>query len=146
MPLARLPFWDTRLLHDFLLTRNAMPFEWSTNDCCTFAADAIKSFTDVDIASDFRGKYSDMVSAFRAIKDVTGGATVADAAAHCAQKYGLKELPSPLLAQRGDLVLVEDSGQLVAGIVHLNGRHVVVVGENGLKRQSIRNVRRAWRV
>lgn len=146
MALTRNEHWATRGFHQFLLGRSKEPFIWGTNDCCTFTADAIQSITGVDIASDFRGKYTDKVSAFRAIKQITGGSTVSDAAAYCAAKHGLVELQYPLMAQRGDLVIVEEAGELIAGVVHLNGRHVVLVGEEGLKRQSIRNVKRAWRV
>lgn len=144
--LSRLPQWDTTYLHQFLLDSANKPFEWGTFDCALFAADAIKSFTGVDLASDFRNKYHDHISAVRTIKELTGGTTIADAAAHCAQKYGLIQLASPLLAQRGDLVLVQNGNQLVAGIIHLNGRHAVIVGEHGLQRESIRNVKRAWRI
>jgi hypothetical protein len=145
MALTRKQNWDTKHLHDFLLERASAPFQWQANDCCTFVADAIKSFTDVDVAVDFRGQYHDKVSAFKAIRTITGGTEVADAAAYCAVKFELSELEHPLMAQRGDLVVVENGGELIAGIVHLNGRHVVVVSEAGLLRVSIRSVKRAWR-
>lgn len=146
MPLTRTDHWATREFHDFLMSRHKMPFAWGTNDCCMFVADAIKSFTGVDIADDFRDRYTDAASAFQTIKSVTGGTTVADAAAHCASKHGLQELSSPLLAQRGDLVLVQEGSELIAGIVHLSGRHIAVVGEEGLKRKPITEAKRAWRV
>jgi hypothetical protein len=146
MALTRKQNWDTKHFHDFLLERASAPFQWQDNDCCTFVADAIKSFTGVDIAADFRGVYSDQIGAFKAIRTITGGTGVVDAAAYCAVKFGLSELEHPLMAQRGDLVVVENGSELIAGIVHLNGRHVVVVSEAGLLRVSIRNIRRAWRV
>lgn len=146
MALTRIPNWATQSLNTFLLQRASVPFEWGKNDCCMFAADAVKAMTGVDIAIDFRGKYTDQASAMQAIKTIANGTTVADAAAYCAVKAGLTELEHPLMAQRGDLVIVQDTMGLIAGIVHLNGRHVVVVGEEGLKRQPITNVKRAWRV
>lgn len=107
-------------------------------------------FAGVDIAADFRGQYSDELSARKAIKRITGGTTVADAAAWCAAKYGLAELEHPLCAQRGDLVVIRQAGvsadQLIAGIVHLTGTHVVSVSESGAVRVPITNVVRAWRV
>lgn len=146
MALTRVQHWATRAFHTFLLESKDKEFAWGSWDCCMFVADAIQAITGVDIADDFRGKYSDQASAMQVIKTVTGGSTVADAAAYCAVKHGLSELQSPLMAQRGDLVIVKDAVGLVAGVVHLNGRHVVVVGEGGLKRQPITNVTRAWRV
>jgi hypothetical protein len=147
MPLVRKQHWETRDYHAFLRERQKSLFKWGENDCCLFAADAIESQTGVDIASDFRGKYSDKASAFALIKSVTGGTTVADAAAYCAQKHGLAELQHPLMAQRGDLCVFKNvDGELIAGVVHLNGRHLVSVGEQGRIAVSITNIIRAWRV
>lgn len=146
MPLTRQQHWATRGFHNFLLDRATTPFQWGENDCCMFAADAVKAITGQDIAGDFRGKYTDQASAFHAISTITGGRTVADATAYCAAKAGLTELLQPLMAQRGDLVLMQNGQELIAGIVHLNGRHVVSVGESGLIRQPITSVKRAWRV
>jgi hypothetical protein len=146
MPLTRTDHWATRELHDFLLERAAQPFAWGTNDCCLFAADAIHAFTGTDLAGDFRGKYTDEASAMALCQSVTGTATIEAAAVHCAQQHALVEYQHPLMAKRGDLVLVLESGRLISAIVHLNGRHAVTVGEDGLKRLLITAVRRAWAV
>lgn len=146
MPLTRTPHWDTRGYHQFLLTNHRSPFVWGQHDCCTFAANAIQSFTNVDIATDFRGKYTDEASAFALIKTITGGTTVADALAYCANKHDLIEHPHALQAKRGDLVAINNVGTLIAGLVHLNGRHVVTVNENGLVRLPITAVVRSWGV
>jgi len=102
--------------------------------------------TGVDIAADFRGKYTNEASALALIKQLAGGSTVADAAAWCAAKHGLVEREYPLMAQRGDLVVLEDSGRLIAGLIHLSGRHIVAAGETGLKRILITAAKRAWKV
>ena len=144
MGLIRKQNWeDDGDFHGFLMARAKMPFVWGGNDCALFAADAIESITGTDIAADFRGKYTDETGAFAAIKSVCDGTTVADAAAYCAGKFELMELKHPLMAKRGDLVVMEDSGRLIAGVVHLNG-HLVSVGEDGLKVLPITAVRRAW--
>lgn len=146
MPLTRTDHWATRELHNFLLARAAEPFAWGKNDCSLFAADAIQSFTGVDLASDFRGKYTDEASAMALVQKVTGTATIEAAAVHCAQQHSLVEYQYPLMAKRGDLVLVLESGRLISAIVHLNGRHAVTVGEDGLKRLLITQVKRAWAI
>jgi hypothetical protein len=158
MTLTRQPHWATRGLHAFLLARARAPFVWGANDCALFAADAIEAMTGVDIAADFRGKYHDEASALALIHSITGGSTVADAAAYCAAQHGLVEwtqpdpgtpgsrLPAPLLARRGDLVVLPDAGRIIAGVVHLNGRDVAVVGEAGLKRLPSAGITRAWHV
>jgi hypothetical protein len=144
--MTRTQQWDTREFHQFLLATAKLPFFWGENDCCLFAANAIQSFTDVDLASDFRGKYTDEASAFALIASVTGGNTAGDAAAWCAAKYGLTPCTTPLMARRGDLVVIQDSTREIAGVVHLNGRQVVSVGEDGLKVMPITAVKRAWHV
>lgn len=145
-PSRRSLFWDTRELAHFLRGRATAPFAWGTNDCCMFPADAIKSFAGIDLAADFRGKYHDEASAMALIKSVTGGSTVADAAAWCAKQHGLVEWTHPLMAKRGDLAVISNGGNLIAGIVHLDGRHVVTVAESGLVVLRILNVQRAWAV
>jgi hypothetical protein len=145
MPIKRQKHWATRAYHKFLVDRANTPFAWGTNDCALFAADGVKATTGIDIADDFRGKYTDEESAFALIKKLTGGSTVADAAAYCAKKHGLTELKHLLMAKRGDLVVFEaPTGALVAGLVHLNGRHIIAVGEGGAYRFSISKVLRAW--
>jgi hypothetical protein len=145
MSIPRHKFWDTRAFHKFLVQRTKTPFAWGTNDCALFAADGVRAITGVDIAADFRGKYTDEASALQAIKTVCGGSTIADAAAYCAAKHGLIEWAKPLFAKRGDLVVVRNGdGRVIAGLVHLNGRHVVSVGERGLVWLPVTNIIRSW--
>lgn len=132
-------------LNEFLQQRESVPFAWGTNDCATFSADAIEVMTGIDIARDFRGKYSTETGALRAIQKIAGGTTLGDAAAYCANKCGMAERAFPLQAKRGDLVLVKNGdGNEIAGIVALNGRHVLSPGDAGLVRFSIMNVTRSW--
>jgi hypothetical protein len=141
--------WATRHFHAFLKSRAHTPFVWGKTDCALFVADGIEAMTGIDIASDFRGKYSDEVGSLGAVNAVTGiEGGVADAAAWCAAKHGLVEWAHPLCAQRGDLDVYEDpeTKQLISGLVHLSGRHVVAQGPVGLKRISISQIRRAWHV
>jgi len=138
--------WDTQHFDDFLLARETMEFAWGTNDCALFAADAVEAITGVDIAEDFRGKYTTEKKAFALIAKLTKGTTVADAASYCAAKHELVEYEYPLMAKRGDLVVVEDDSRLIAGVVHLSGRHVVAVGEGGLKRVPLTAIKKAWTI
>lgn len=144
MTLQRKPHWETRAFHDFLLARAATPFAWGSNDCALFAADAVLAITGQDIAAEFRGRYADEDGALAAIREIAGGATVEDAAEWCARNCGMREWISPLLAQRGDLVCVDNGGTVIAGVVHLNGRHVVTMAQDGLVRLPITATRRAW--
>jgi hypothetical protein len=151
VPLARTSAnWQQHEFHDFLEARAMAPFVWGSNDCALFAADAIKSFTGVDLAADVRDKYTDEASALTVLKSFANGTSIADAIAACAVKAGLEELAHPLMAQRGDLIVmkqqVEGLASLIAGVVHLNGREGVTVGEGGLVTLPLSSVVRAWRV
>ena len=151
MPLQRTPHWATREFSAHLKAHAEDPFVWGENDCCLFPANAILAFTGTDLAADFRGKYHDQAGALAAIETIACGKTVADAAAWCAAKHGLEELTHPLLAQRGDLVVLQQPfvhsfGALIAGVVHLNGCEAVTVGEGGLVRLPLSAVVRGWRV
>jgi hypothetical protein len=139
LTLKRVKHWETRALHLFLIERSRAPFVWGVNDCATFAADGIKAVTGV-----FRGKYHDEAGALATIAAVCNGSSVADAAAYCAEKHGLGEWPRPLFARRGDLVVFHNGSNLIAGLVHLSGRHLVTVGPSGLYRYPITAIARAW--
>lgn len=151
--LKRCHTWMTRELHHYLTDAANQPFVWGTHDCCLFAANAIQAMTGVDIADDFRGKYTDQASAFTLIHSVTGGSTVEDAATYCANKHGLLEwtrangTPLPLMAKRGDLVVASnDAGEVIAGIVDLSGRYVAAVNETGYAQLPLSSIKRAWHV
>ena len=138
--------WRTREYHEFLLDSVRLPFIWGVRDCALFAASGIEAVTGVDIAEDFRGKYTDEASAFALIKTLTGGTTVEDATVYCTTKHGLVEWEHPLMAQRGDLVVLEESGRIIAGLVHLNGRQIACQGAVGMHLVPITQLKRAWHV
>lgn len=146
MPLVRYEHWAERHFHKFLVDSANTPFKWGVNDCATFAANAIQSFTGTDIASDFRGKYTTKIGAAKAIKTITGGMTTEDAVVYAANKNGLVERKYPLTAQRGDLVLLDNAGELIAGVVHLSGRSVTSVTDKGTLNLPVTTVKRSWAV
>lgn len=147
MPLKRVEHWDTRAFHNFAKSNRATPFKWGEWDCCLAAASFVQAITGIDIGQNFRGKYTDEASAMATIASVTGGKTIEDALEWVAKKYGLPERIHPLMAQRGDLVLVKNNdGNLIAGVVHLTGRHVLTVGPKGAAMLSIMQIQRAWKI
>lgn len=54
------------------------------------------------------------------------------------------------MAKRGDIVIIENNGNLIAAVVHLNGREAITVSESGLVRLPLStpagksNIVRAW--
>jgi hypothetical protein len=62
------------------------------------------------------------------------------------KEYGFDVLISPLYGQRGDAVLCPNGGEQFFGILDLNGRDVLSVGEHGVRRVPISIGCRAWRI
>jgi hypothetical protein len=145
MALKRINHWD-KALHDFVDSRAGKPFAWGSNDCALFVCDAVQALTETDIASEFRDKYTTQLGAVKLIREVTGSTTVEDVAAHVTQQFEMKELPSVLFAQRGDVVLFDGEEGPALGIVYLDGRNAVFVGEGGLHKIAVSKCRRAWRL
>jgi hypothetical protein len=136
-------------LDALLFERREWPFAWGSHDCALFACDAILAMTGVDLAADFRGKYSSEATAAEAMQAFCGkqGATIEDVAEKVCAQHGLEELEHPLLARRGDVVIFDsDRWGATLGIVALDGRHVVGAGTFGLERVPITKIERAWRV
>jgi hypothetical protein len=68
-----------------------------------------------------------------------------------AAKHSIPEI-KPQYAQRGDVVPLDNPTastglhRQALGIVHLNGRHVLVTGPDSLHVLRLAHVRRAWRI
>ncbi len=144
MALTRKHGWDTEHLHSFLAARLPQPYRWGSNDCCLFAADAVEALTGVDVAAEFRGRYTTKRGAFAMIRAVTGGKTLADAVAWCMAKHGIPAHPFPLQARRGDPVLL---GTDSAGVVSPEGHSVLCAVEGvGIVRRPLNEITKAWTV
>lgn len=147
------PHWQ-ELLHNYFLRRKNEAFQWGTMDCCLFACDAIRELTDVDLAADFRGKYDSLLSAVREMKFFTAkGAEdseqemelVEAVAVKVTVKFGLEEVPV-LMAQRGDVLLLDSPLGKGLGILGLRGTHVHCAGPDGVINVPLQKCHRAWRI
>lgn len=130
----RLKNWSTNLI-ELLQQRRNQPFEWGINDCCLFAADAYQAIHGIDLAEEFRGRYSNKLGAYRALKR-RGYNDVGDLL-----RAKLGEPKATIMPERGDLLLVDNYGQQTAGI-YCNGAWVV--GEQCLLQVSLSWVKIAW--
>lgn len=130
----RLPDWQLRLA-EFSQARVSMSFDWGSNDCCTFTADAVKALTGRDLRAAFPA-YSGEVGALRAI--AAGG--------------GLRQLAtdllgdpmSPKMAAVGDVVLVINAEREMLGIC--NGTGVLAPGVAGMIVVGMDTAIAAWRI
>lgn len=143
--MQRLPHW-AEALHNYLIANAKTLFSWGSFDCALFTAGAIEAVTGTDVATDFKGKYTDEAGAIATIKSVTSGSTVEDAAVYVAKKYELTELKFVLCAQRGDMVVFDGDEGVAVGIVHLNGTECLFVTAKGINKIPLKQIRRAWRV
>jgi hypothetical protein len=146
--IKRIDHWQLAL-HDFIDSKRNVVFSYDSSigtDCATFVCDAILAMTGTDIAAEFRGKYTTQVGALKVIKQVTGGSTVEDVADHVTDQYGIAVLDNHLFAQRGDVVLFDGAEGPALGIVYLDGKNAVFVGDKGLSKLPVRQCRRAWRI
>lgn len=144
----RVQDWPTLLFH-FIESRRQQPFAWGKQDCCLFACDGILAQTGLDPAAKmFRGKYRDALGAARLVRK--HGGVEAIAAQVCAA-HGWLELPTPRLAQRGDVVTINatageglDFGPAQLGICL--GAEAAFPGREGLVFHPLKACIRAWAI
>lgn len=141
--MKRFENWPT-LLAVFIAEARERAFAWGQNDCCLFAADAVRVMTGVDAAAKLRGKYKTKVQAYALLKRFAGGG-VAETASKITAAHSMPEVPV-LMAQRGDVLLLETELGPALGIVDLSGAQAVAQGIDGLTMTPICAALRAWRV
>jgi hypothetical protein len=138
----RLPDWQQRF-SDFGKARASMPFEWGSNDCCTFAAAAMEALTGRNPMASFesygtsRGMRRQALRRLFRRMEKAGGL---GAFAH--QQLG----PSspPLFAAVGDVVLVMNEGREMLGIC--NGVNLMAPGSLGMVTLGMNAALAAWKI
>jgi len=130
----RLPDWQLRLA-EFGQARASMPFAWASNDCCTFAADAVKAITGEDLRDAFPA-YGGAIAAARAIEEGGGLQRLAS------QFLGVPV--GPKMAAVGDVVLVLNADREMLAIC--NGTSALAPGECGMVLVSMEAALAAWRI
>lgn len=136
--------WEKRL-DSFCRARRSVPFAWGVNDCALFVADAIESFTGIDLAHECRGRYDSKESAAALLNELCGG-DLEKYADRMGFEHGLLEVGLKL-ARRGDMVLLWQPAGCSLGIVSLDGMNALLMHEErGLIRVPVAACRRAWRV
>lgn len=134
-PTGAIPQAWHQQLDAFIALRTRTSFNWGEHDCCLFAADAVQSFTGVDHAAGWRGKYRTEEQAAVVLEQL-GGLEACGALAG-------PEVP-PLMAQAGDVGLVSDGYRDLLGVCV--GANWLVPAKYGLAALPITAARKAWRV
>ena len=136
LELTRLPDWDQRLAR--LVERHMQtPGVWGAADCLLTAMDAVEAVTGVDPAASVRGRYKTQLGAARLLRR-NGFDDVEQALASRFPEVGR------LLAQRGDLAVIERDSLLCAGFVCSHG--VAVKVETGLVFVPQTDIKSAFKV
>lgn len=130
--------WPERLA-EWVAGALRKPFAWGRHDCALAAADCVLAMTGEDLAAEYRGRYEDRAGALRALAEIAGGGVE-----EAAQKALGPALANPLMAQRGDVAMVETAEGPALGICL--GREIAVAGPDGLAMVEITAARKAWRV
>lgn len=112
LTMARLSDWEKRLA-DCLARHQAAPAQWGVSDCYMMADDAVEAVTGARMYPEALG-YSTERGAARKLK-AHGFANVREA---FAAKF--REVPV-LMAQRGDVGVIERDGQVAGGFVTAAG-------------------------
>src|SRR6185312_3147332 len=92
----------------------------------------VLAITGTDLATEFRGKYSNEAEATQLIKDFAGS-DIEALAIKVASDKSLKEVPVKF-ASRGDIVVIKQGDGNALGIVGSDARYVFVTTEKGLTR------------
>lgn len=134
-PLARLPGWP-ELLAAYIEERRHMPFAWGSNDCATFAGDALLAMTGVDVLQALRGRWSSREQAADVLARL-GGLRAG------AQALLGPSLPRLAQAHRGAVVLARMDGTAILG-VRMAGGQWCAPGAGGLLWRPFGEVLLAW--
>lgn len=137
--------WESRLLA-FLLSRRHTPFQYGGHDCSLFACDAVLAMTGVDIAADFRGRYTTKAGAYKVIRAFVPSAKLENLAEERGREAGMLTYINVLSAQRGDVVLIETPTECALGVIGLDGRFAYCVAEVGYTKYPAQYWKRAWKV
>ncbi len=120
MSLQRLPDWRPRLRR-YLKTCVGKPLVAGQHDCCLFGAGAIEAQTGVDLAADWRGRYTTFAAGYRILRKAGYADHIALIAAH------LPEI-QPLAARAGDIAIVPGEDGDAVGVIQ--GEAVYVLAPN----------------
>lgn len=132
--MVRRPTWQADLA-GLVESRLRVPFRWGTNDCATFAADAVQAIRGADVLADLRGTWSDSRGAARVMRSLGGLVVAVDARLERTWTTSL---------WTGDVVLYRGARGLTLG-VYLSER-IATPGAEGLVYCSVEQAEIAWRV
>jgi cell wall-associated NlpC family hydrolase len=144
----KLPDWATRL-DAYIDSAASMPFSYNNAigmDCCSFTFGAIHAQTGIAIGQRFAGRYRTRREALLMMCAYCGRPSLAMFISQLMKDNGFHRT-SPTLAQRGDVLLTANgvTGDYL-GVLDLNGKDILSVGEHGVRRVPISINCLTWRI
>lgn len=137
--MIRLDDWPARL-DEAVAIGNMRAFEWGKHDCLMFAADCVRAMTGVDLMAEWRGSYDSHDAAYANLDKGYRGSLA------YAVSSKLERHASPFFAQRGDVVL-HDNTAGVLGLGVCLGRMFAAPAEvKGLVYFPLSKAIAAWKV
>ena len=139
--MTRYEDWPQRL-GAFLDNAGTHIFQPGLWDCVLFTCAGVEAITGVDHSEVWAGFYSNRDEAEELLQ-IRGFQDLAEATSHTLGE----PLPSPLMSQRGDVVLFMTEEGPALGIVSLTGMHIACVGIDGsVTRRPLSDALTGWRV
>ena len=130
--------WERNLI-EYLREVSAQSFRPGELDCAMFFGGAMLAMTGRDYLEPWKGKYRTIEQAMEMLSEKGFADHIEYVASY------LPELPSPLMAQRGDCAVVRDvEGNPALGVVQ--GENIYVMTLNGLSMTKLETAIRAFRV
>lgn len=146
-PSRRFEDWAARL-DAYLAANRDRPFSYDSAlglDCCVFTFGAIESMTGIAIGKQFAGKYTTRKGSLLAMMDYCGRPSLLTFIGKLMDEYGFEHIRHGF-AGRGDVAICfQVTGHDFLGIVDLNGRDVLGIGD-GIRRVPISRMCMAWRI
>ena len=123
----RLPDWEQRLNQVFT-DWQTQDFAWGSTDCFQFAGACISAVTGTNHASQYIGIYNDPASALRLLSETLGTISTESLLNAWAEAVG-SEVTGAQHLIKGDLIIKEQDGFLIHGIVLTNNTYTTRNGK-----------------
>jgi hypothetical protein len=146
--MAKLSNWQASL-DRYIAENHQRPFSYDPAlglDCCRFTFGAIRVQIGKPVGEQFADAYKTRREALETMLAYCGRPSLSMAIFKLFKECGF-DATHPNFAARGDAVLTpKPGGGEFLGILALNGKDVISVGENGLRRVPISIRCRSWRI
>lgn len=126
-------------LGQYLVAARDREFAYGAWDCCLFCAGWIHEVRGFDPAAEYRGRCKSKRGAYALMRRVSGGDVDAAWTRACGEP-----IENPLMAQVGDVVMIETDQGLTLGICL--GSDIAHVAPEGLAYVPITWAQKAWRL